>query len=450
MEIIYKKLGANKNVTGSKHFLELGKDSILIDCGLYQGPWEVEKKNWEELDIDLAKLKAVVLTHAHLDHSGYIPRLYKKGFKGDIYSTYLTSKLATIVIEDSASIMAQTAKKNAENMGKKSKYGELLYSEAEVNHSLKRFIIKKEKESFTIGAFTLKFHRAGHIPGASLLEVFVGNKSLLFSGDLGRQDDILMKEPDYLDLKKYDYVFSESTYGNREREPQITQYDEVLKLLKERKSKGSSILIASFAIARTQGLMYLVDKVLRDHPELEVDCFLDSPMGIRASEAILSGHDDSFQVSKEDLERSFLRFKFCRESWESNELFEKDGPRLIISSSGMLSGGRVLKHFSKFAENEDDFIFLPGYQGEGTLGRSLIAGEKKVSHEEKEIEVKATIVSSMAFSSHADQGEILDFISHVSAQETKVILSHGEVESMAALKEKIIQQVLEEDFLQLS
>ena len=401
--------GGTESVTGSMSIIESGKDKIIVDCGMFQGLPDVEVLNELPFPFDASTITDVILTHAHLDHCGLLPRLVKEGFQGKIYATKGTIDLAKIVMKDAASISDQ------------------FYEESDVENTIHRFRPAKFLETVSLKEVTLKFIPAGHILGASSVKITANGKSVVFSGDVGRSDDHLLKGPGV--CPEADMVILESTYGNRVRSGNV--YKELHSFLMDISRNKKIGLIASFAIARGQLLLSLIYEFFERHPEDSFPVYVDSPMMLEACRVYKAHADET--LKPEDLPMQLEKFEKLEHvrQWES--LKKKDGPILILGSSGMMSGGRILRHFSHLQDRKDAVLFLPGYQGEGTIGKKLIEGERSFLVNGSQVFWKGGVIGSSAFSSHADQNELMTW-----AKDNKnICLIHGEQDAKMALKEKL-------------
>lgn len=405
--------GSTEEVTGSMTLVELTEGKLLVDCGLYQGVPETERKNKEDFPFDPAEIKAVILTHAHLDHCGLLPKLVNKGFKGAIFCTPATAKLAGIILEDSAGIEDQT-----------------LYDEADVRRTIDRFKTIPWHQSTALLGGTFTFLPAGHILGASSVRIKSEGKSVVFSGDVGRFNDPLIHPPER--CPSTDIVIMESTYGGRNRsgDPEKELYSFLMKISRESRVG----IIASFAVARGQLLITLIHEFFKRHPEEKIRVVIDSPMMREANRA----YYEFSNLTKMELQIQEAIEKIevieHQRQWES--LSKKTGPLVIISSSGMMTGGRISRHLMNWQDDERAVLFLPGYQGEGTPGRAFLNGDRVLESDHKRIVWKGEVIGSEAFSSHADQSELLTWIDEL-PNATPVYLIHGEESSKKALAEKL-------------
>lgn len=415
-------VGATEDVTGSMTLLTTSQGKMLIDCGLYQGVTEVVKKNLVPLPFDPREIKAIVLTHAHLDHSGFIPRLIKKGFRGDIFCTKETMKLARIIMADSAKIMEKSEDHLLHNF----------YATEDVSVATSLFKLKKFNEHFEVLGMDIHLLPAGHILGAS--SVFIqAEKNYVFSGDLGRSNDPLIKAPAH--CPPTDVLVIESTYGGRVREGDYEQ--ELISFLRKIKKESKVGIIASFAVARAQSLITLIHKYYKENPDEKIRLVIDGPMMTEANKV----YREFAEQTKwpEDLKEALEHIEVIDEAREWESLSKKTGPLLIITSSGMVTGGRIWRYLENWQDDENACLFLPGYQAKGTAGKALSEGDR-IIYSEEGVKVKWTgeVISSQAFSSHADQTELLEWIKDVDPM-TEIYLNHGETTSKNMLKKKLME-----------
>lgn len=417
MEIIF--WGATDDVTGSLTFLKLPEGLIAVDCGMFQGTLETMKLNDLSLPFPPSELKAVILTHAHLDHSGMLPALVKKGFKGPIYCTKATAYLAKIILMDSASLENQD-----------------LYSEEDAMKAINRIQHLEWNETINILGASIKLLPAGHILGASSVKIHAENKTIVFSGDLGRDNDPLIPAPE--PCPEADVVIMESTYGNRVRNGNIEKELHSFLMTVSRESRVG--IIASFAVARGQLLITLINEFFSRHPEEKVRVVMDGPMMSDANKIYerfsdLTKMPQAVEQSLENIEQ--LDFQG---QWESFK--KKGGPLIIISSSGMLTGGRIGRHLANWQDDPKAILFLPGYQAEGTPGRAFLEGERTMKGPDEEIiRWSGEVLSSDAFSSHADQNELISWTKNLK-EGAKVFLIHGDEAAKNALGAKLTEKKL--------
>lgn len=430
-------LGAVGTVTGSKYLLEDGGKKFLIDCGLFQGAKEWRLKNWDKFPVDPASIDAIVLTHAHLDHSGYLPRLIKEGFKGPIFCSEATLDLCKILLPDSGLIQEEDATRANRYNYSKHAPALPLYTAAEAVEALRQFKPVSWAQSHALSEYLqFSLHRAGHILGAAMVRIDDGNTSITFSGDIGRFNDPIMKAP--TDVEKTDYLIVESTYGDRlhERTDPAAELDDIIQRTLKR---GGSIVIPAFAVGRAQTMMYYIH-LLKDSGRIpaSVPIYLDSPMAINASDLLLKYQNDHKLPAA--LCRDICNTTtYVRTTAESKAL-NQEGlpmPKIVISASGMATGGRVLHHLKYMAGNPKNSIILAGYQAEGTRGARLAKGEKEIKIHGQLWPVRAEVVQLHNMSAHADYSEILSWMRRFKSAPKKTFITHGEPSAAATFCRKI-------------
>jgi metallo-beta-lactamase family protein len=438
-------LGAAGTVTGSRFLLSNGEIKVLIDAGLFQGIKELRLRNWEPFEIDPAEISAMVLTHAHLDHCGYIPSLVKQGFEGKVFSTEYTAKLADIILRDSARIQVEDAKYAAKKGYSKHNPPKALYDENDANRAIERFSATDFNAKTKIAEETfVTFHPAGHILGASVVEIEFFGKRLLFSGDLGRPEHPLLTSPEEIPAGAFDAVVIESTYGDRDH---VDEPSNLAQIIRETVERGGSILIPAFAVDRTEVILVELRKLLEAGAIPAIPVYADSPMALRA----LALYREAINGSSSEIRADILAAKLTTDPFDAGQLVElptvedsmsvnnPESPCIIISASGMATGGRVVHHLANMLPNPKHTIVLVGYQAVGTRGRSLLEGEEFVKMHGKEIPVKAQIEQVNSFSVHADASELVDWLRTSSEEPKNVFIVHGEGDSSAALQDKIKQ-----------
>lgn len=434
MSVTLKSLGGAGTVTGSRHLLESSGRRILIDCGLFQGLKVLRERNWEPFPVDPRTIDAVVLTHAHLDHSGYLPKLVREGFAGPVYCSAATADLADILLKDSAHIAEKDAE-YAERKGfSRHKPALPLYTLADAERALAllRPIDFHADAPLQAGA-TLALRRAGHILGAATAEIRWGGRTILFSGDLGRYDDPFMPDPEA--VAAADCVVVESTYGDRTH-PKTDPMEALGAVIERTVRRGGTVVIPAFAVGRTQLLLYHL-WMLREAGRLRsVPIFLDSPMAINATE-LLCRHLDDHRFSRETCEASCAIATYVRTVEESKEIVATPMPKVIIAGSGMATGGRVLHHIKAFGPDAKNTILFAGYQAAGTRGAKLLAGEKETKMFGRWVPVRAEIASLPELSAHADADEILRWLGGFSRPPRRSFIVHGEPTASEALRVKI-------------
>ncbi len=415
-------IGATSDVTGSMTLLETKQGKILIDAGLYQGTTEVTKKNLKNLPFDPKEILAVILTHAHLDHCGYIPRLIKLGFRGPIHCTRPTMKLARIIMNDSAHLMEKEDERILREF----------YSIEHVEIASSLFKVQTLHQSFKVLDLNVTLQSAGHILGATSVIIKNENETYVFSGDLGRTDDPLLFPPETCP-KEATTIVMESTYGGRIRTGDYQK--ELAYFIKHIKRESRVGIIASFAVARSQNLITMIHNYFQEYPEEKIRLVIDGPMMTEANRVYkeFASETKTPEMIKEALEE----VEVIQHIREWNSLAKKEGPLLVISSSGMITGGRIWRYLENWQDDEKATLFLPGFQSEGTAGYALKEGIRTIHDEEgKKIHWSGEIKSSEAFSSHADQNDLLHWLKNVS-KEARIYLNHGEEQSKLDLKEKL-------------
>ena len=427
-------LGAVEEVTGSKYFIEHEDTKILVDCGLFQGDSELRQRNWDKFPIEPSSIDAVILTHAHIDHSGYIPLLVKNGFKNKIYCSDATFELCSILLVDSGMLQE-------EDTGHANKHGYSshdpalpLYTKSDAEHSLKYFQVVDYDTVLTIGkSLKVTLIRSGHILGSSFIIISDGEKTITFSGDLGRPDDLIMKSPTH--LKKTDFLVIESTYGNK-----LHGKDDPIKAIGEVVNKtiaqGGVLIIPAFAVGRTQTILYCLYQLKQTKIIPDIPIFLDSPMAISVTH-LLCKFKDELKLSSQLCTDICGIARYTRTREESMEIDQVKGSSIIIAASGMATGGRVLHHFRHFISDSKNTILFVGFQAKGTTGRALVDGAKEIKIHGKMYPVNAEIKTIETLSAHADYNEILDWIGYFESGPKKVFITHGEIESAQSLKKKI-------------
>ncbi len=424
--------GAAREVTGSCYYLESNKTRILVDCGLFQGTTLAHSKNFEPFGFDVSKLDAVVVTHAHLDHVGRLPVLVKNGFKGRIFLTPPTAKLTQLVLEDAAEIMDEEFQRS---------YTPKLYSNEDVAGVVSLFKTIDDNSPIKIKDLKVTYHNAGHIFGSSFLSIEAGDGSrAVFSGDLGNVNTPLLQPKDALTMT--DTLFIESTYGNRIHENESTRAELLKKTIVETINKKGVLMIPSFAIERTQEILFELNHFVENKLMPPVDIYLDSPMAIKAS-AIFDQFPKYYNrealrlIAAGDKLFEFPGLKETLSREDSKTINQAPRPKVIIAGSGMMNGGRILHHLVRYLGDKNSTVLIIGYQAEGTLGRRLYTGEKHVTVLSERIDVKAKITSIGAYSAHADQRMLLDWIKTATKLPKKIYCTHGEEAASAALATRI-------------
>lgn len=428
-------LGATGTVTGSKYLLEASGHKILIDCGLFQGMKELRLKNREPLSVNPSKIDTVVLTHAHIDHSGYLPLLVKNGFRGKILCTPATRELCAILLADSGYLQEEEARFANKHRTSKHKPALPLYTKNDALKAMEYFHEIDVGKEYNLGdELTVHLNRAGHIIGASFVTLTYNNVSVVFSGDIGRSHPPLMKAPSI--IQQADYLVLESTYGDR-KHGDLSLKDQLMEIINRTVKRGGSVIIPAFAVGRSQQLLYAIYQLKKNNLIPDLPVYLDSPMAIKATKLFCkysASHQLSRQVAIEEV-CDVARAVATRD--ESKAIDNDDEPKIIISASGMATGGRVLHHLKYFLPNERNSVILAGFQAAQTRGDRLARGEKKIRIFGENVLVKAEIIELENASAHADYCEILEWLAHFDSAPRKTFITHGEPSSSASLKEKV-------------
>jgi len=442
--------GATRQVTGSCHLLKTSGGQVLLDCGMFQGPPETEKQNLQAFPFDPNKLDAVVISHAHIDHSGLLPRLIKAGYGGPIYVTPPTHDLLELLLKDAAHLElmdTQWENKRRQRAGKR--LVEPLYTLEDVERVLsQRVAVAYGAVTEVLSGVRLNFHDAGHIIGAAIVELSLGAgdqvKTLVFSGDLGNRYSPLLRDPE--GLKRADVLMLESTYGDRDHRSLSETLDEMRLALQDASRAGGNVLIPSFAVGRTQDILYWLGRFYRDGDLPQQRVFVDSPMAIEASEiyaryvGLFNRDDPEFiqAMGRGGWQEWLPILSYSRTSEESMALNKVQGA-IIIAGSGMCTGGRIRHHFKYNLWRRDTHVIISGFQPHGTLGRRLVDGVRRVSILGSEVAVRASIHTLGGFSAHAGQTELVRWATGMQSSAPRVYLVHGEVEAMEALKQRLNQ-----------
>jgi metallo-beta-lactamase family protein len=430
--------GATETVTGSKFLLSHDGQRVLIDCGLFQGYKQLRQRNWQALPFPAKQVDAVVLTHAHVDHSGALPLLTKQGFSGRIHATEGTTALCQILLPDAAHLQEQDAEYANRKGFSRHRPALPLYDSRDAKHALEHFRPHPFDREFTPAKhFTASFARAGHILGAASVHIQVGDRSILFSGDLGRSNDPLIRPP--AARRPSDYVVIESTYGNR-LHGSADPRDALAEVIERTTTRGGSVVVPAFSVGRTQALLLLLEQ-LREAGRLpHVPIYLDSPMAIAATE-LYRDHPDTHRLDARTCERMCSIAHYVREVEDSKQLDRLDHPIILISASGMATGGRVVHHLRHFLPDARHTVLLTGFQAGGTRGGKLLAGDERIRIHGEWVPVHAEIASLDMLSAHADRDELLTWLRTSDHQPRRVFIVHGELEAAEHLRERITDEL---------
>jgi metallo-beta-lactamase family protein len=415
-------LGGAATVTGSKFLVTAGSTRVLVDCGLFQGLKQLRLRNWKKPPLSVTDLDAIVLTHAHLDHSGYLPVLVRDGFEGPIYCTPPTADIAAILLRDSGYLQEEDAAYANRKRFSKHKPALPLYTEKDGEAVVKQFRSVELGAEIRVGELRLRLQSAGHILGAASVLVSHGSRSVLFSGDLGRPHDLLMGAPE--PPPAADWIVCESTYGGR-RHPDADPIETVGEVVRHTAERQGVLLVPSFAVGRAQTILYCLHQLRSRGAIPDVPIYVNSPMATDVTQ-LYQRHAAYHRLSVAQCADVCNSAVFVRTVEESKELNEKEGPMIIISASGMITGGRILHHMKKFAPDPKNTILLPGFQAAGTRGEALIHGARQVKIHGGYVGVNAEVIHLQLFSAHADGEEILQWLDSAKRPPRRVYLVHGE------------------------
>lgn len=430
-------LGAAGTVTGSKYLIDTGDRKIMIDCGLFQGLKELRLKNWDYLPIDVSEIDTVLLTHGHMDHTGFLPRLVNMGFKGAIQGTQPTLDIARIILLDSAKIQEEEAKRANKEGYTKHAPAEPLYTIKDAEKACQHFnSIQEGVWQDLFDGIQVRFQYNGHILGATFIELEIHGKRFVFSGDVGRNDDLLMRSPKKPD--QADVLFIESTYGDRIH-PDINLEEKLRNIVNATIENGGTLIIPSFAVERTQTLMYLLWQLKEKNAIPDIPMIMDSPMGANVLE-LFHKHKDWHKLPLDECTKMCDTFKIVRSYKETWEVIDNKKSKIVIAGSGMLSGGRVLTYLQQYIGKPETTILLAGFQAEGTRGRKLLEGETEMKIYGKFYPVKAKTENLEVLSAHADQTELLDWMSEIKNPPEKIFIVHGESNSAHIFSSKVTEK----------
>ncbi len=440
MDIRLTFMGAARGVTGSRYLIEVNNTTILVDCGLYQER-EFQYRNWERFRCSPKKLQAVLLTHAHLDHSGLLPKLVREGFRGRVYCTPATADVTKIMLVDAGHLQEEDAaykKKRHQREGRKGPFSEEpLYTVADAEKTFPLFSPVEYNHTIDIGhGIEATFFDAGHVLGSSMIKLRISQngekRNIVFSGDIGRKNHPILHDPSV--FQRLDYLVMESTYGDRQHKGTKEISHELTKIVKNAFTAGGNIIVPSFALQRAQEILYYLDLLLIKKRIPSLDVYLDSPMAIKITE-VYKRYANLFDRDMKELMRidhspfDFPGLKTVETVEESKALNAIKGTVMIIAGSGMCTGGRIKHHLINNISRPECTILFVGYQAEGTLGRQIIDGAKSVRIHGQQYPVRARITQIQGFSAHADRNELVKWLSNLSVNPRRIFITHGEVES---------------------
>ena len=439
MDVTLTFLGAAGTVTGSKYLLESAGKRLLVDCGLFQGYKQLRLRNWAPFPLPPSSIDQVLLTHAHIDHSGYLPRLVKDGFAGPIFATEATKDLCSILLPDSGTLQERDAEFANRHGFSKHKPALPLYSQADAEAVMPHFRDVHFGEPIRIaGGLTARYLYAGHILGAAMIEIAAPQGTVLFSGDLGRPNSVSLNAPVIVEVA--DYLVLESTYGNRRHDARDPR-DLLTEIISRTVARGGSVIIPSFAVGRAQELLIYLSQIKREKRIPEVPIYLDSPMAQDASD-IFGRHSDDHKLSPTQAHEALSVARYVCSPEESKALdSDADKAKIIISASGMATGGRVLHHLKVYAPDPRATILFVGYQAGGTRGAAMMAGAETVKIHGAYVPVRATVDALDMLSAHADANEIMAWLGHFKRPPKATFITHGEPDAADALRRRIAEEL---------
>jgi metallo-beta-lactamase family protein len=429
-------LGAAKTVTGSKYFVRMGTVGVLVDCGIFQGYREIKRRNEIPLEVPVSEIDYVILTHGHLDHAGYLPKLVRDGFRGKVLASAPTLDLAEIILMDSGKIQEEEALRS-NRFHPDGEPEQALYTVEDAKEAIQLFSPVEEGNWFKISSeISVRLEYVGHIIGATFVEIEFQGKRMVFSGDIGRANDLLLH--DFHQPTKADVLLLESTYGNK-KHPKESGKEALKHVVLQNVLNKGTLILPCFAVERSQTIMYLLWQLVKEKQIPPIKMVLDSPMAGNVLE-VFKQHPDWHEIDPKDLHDMMSHFTIIKKFKDSIREVESNEPKIIIAGSGMLSGGRVLRYLQKYIGEPETTVAITGFQAVGTKGRRLVEGAQTLRIYGKDYVVKANIVNFEMFSAHADQDDIMTWISKLDHAPEKVFLIHGEEVSMQGFQTFIKEQ----------
>ncbi len=437
-------LGATETVTGSKFLLSSGANSWMVDCGLFQGLKELRLKNWSPLPLAPKDVKSVILTHAHIDHSGYLPLFIKNGFHGDVLASQPTIELCKILLPDSGYLQEEDTKYASKKGFSKHHPALPLYTYQDALDTFSYFKAAPDNTDIPIGHnITLRMHRAGHILGSRFVEIAMEDKTaktILFAGDIGRYGSLITHDPSTIE-RDIDYLVLESTYGAHSH-PEEDIFDRFEKLIKETVARGGKVLIPAFAVGRTQEILYILKRLSQEKRiPPSVPIYLNTPLGIDAT-AIYTHYSKEHLISSDEHDPNIFRMPnlhYVHDEVDSKALNKLEGPAIILSASGMMTGGRILHHLKAYAGDPKSCLVIVGFQAAGTRGRAIIDGAKALKIHGQPVGINCHLEFIESLSAHGDRDDIIQWLGTFNRPPRTIFLVHGEEESVAAMKVLIDQ-----------
>jgi metallo-beta-lactamase family protein len=432
MEITF--LGATGTVTGSKYLVDSGGFRLMVDCGLFQGYKQLRLRNWAPFPVDPREIDAVLLTHAHIDHSGYLPLLVRNGFEGSVYCTPGTRDLCSILLPDSGNLQEEEAREANSRGSSKHKPALPLYTRRDAAAALRQITAVRFGEELRLGGgLTARFEPAGHILGAACVRLERKSTCVVFSGDLGRPDDPILPPP--ARVEGADYLVVESTYGNRAH-GRSDPGEALAAVINRTAGRGGVALIPAFAVGRAQTLLYYIHAVKESGAVPDVPVYLDSPMAASATR-VFASHVGEHRLSREQVRELEAAVRYVGDARESRALSRQAGPKIVISASGMATGGRVLNHLAALAPDPRNTILFTGFQAGGTRGAAIVGGAASVKIYGEQVPIRAEVAVLDNLSAHADAGEILGWLEQFDAPPERTFITHGEPDAADALRRLI-------------
>ncbi|MFQ3574888.1 MAG: MBL fold metallo-hydrolase [Cytophagales bacterium] len=440
MNVRIRFLGAAQSVTGSKYLLEIGDFKVLIDCGLFQGLKELRIKNWSPFPVDVKSINAVIITHAHIDHTGYLPRLFKEGYRGPVYCTSATKDLMEIMLLDSAKLQEEEAEYAFKKGYSKHEKPAPLYNTEDATKTFPYFKGFQYGQKIELNKFiSIVFHDAGHILGSAITEIYIRGdkmrKKIVFSGDIGRYGKPILRNPS--PIRSADVLLVESTYGNKDV-PSVNSVNLFADAINRSVERNGCLLIPAFAVGRTQSLLFLIKKLINERKIPSLPVFVDSPMGINVTS--LFRRHNNFHTLNGQMSGDIFDFQglhYYRNQSESIALNNINNRAIIISSSGMCNGGRILHHLFHRLPRPNDTLLFVGYQSEGTRGRKILEGEKSVKIFGEEVQVRCNVEHINGLSAHADRSELMRWMKNFKGSPKHTFMIHGEPEASFALAQLV-------------
>jgi metallo-beta-lactamase family protein len=426
-------LGATDTVTGSRYLIEAAGRRVLVDCGMFQGYKKLRERNWSPFPVDPASIDAVIVTHAHLDHTGYLPALVRDGFRGRIHATHGTAELSRLVLPDSGRLLEEQADFAGRHRTSRHSPPRPLYTERDALTALERFEPHPFDQDHAIAGIPVRFVPAGHILGAAQVLLVVDGDRVHFTGDLGRVDDPLMRPPRALETT--DVLVCESTYGDRIHPP-LDAEEQLGRIVRDVCGHGGVVLLPAFAVGRAESLLLHLSRLRASRSIPDVPVFLNSPMAVDASE-MYARHPEEHRIDAREFEAMYRLATIVRSVDDSKLLNLRGGPMIIVSASGMLEGGRVLHHIAAYGTDPHNAIVLTGFQAGGTRGDALRCGERSLRIYGRDIPIRAQVHDLEMLSAHADAAQIVDWMGTAPAAPRAVYLTHGEPRSADALRLRI-------------